>query len=196
MTAGDSLHGVVPPSPVASSGGKTVDVTQILPFALSIPPSSGTFLLKPRCKVSAVGRVRVAEPQSRVAPGQAPHCSVAHSCLFQCPYCAPGIMDLENVANRNGDPSTEQWAQPGSAGVGGAQGAGDGFAEVRVSGLVTMRIRAEEKHPGTQTCAHLTRVGDRASAAEAQTGGWEGGRRPWSLGSRGPLQSALSGFQV
>lgn len=51
--------------------------------------------------------------------------------------------------------------QPGSAGMGGAQsaGAGDVFGEVRVSGLVTMTIRAKEKHLNTQTCAHLTHVG-------------------------------------
>lgn len=43
--------------------------------------------------------------------------------------------------------------------MGGAQGGGDVFGEVRVSGLVTITIRTEEKHLGTQICAHLTRVG-------------------------------------
>lgn len=93
------------------------------------------------------------EPTERAGwlQGQALHCSVARSCLFPCPYSVPGIMDLENVGNRN--------AEPGSAGVGGAQGGGDVFGEVRVSGLVTITIRTEEKHLGTQICAHLTRVG-------------------------------------
>lgn len=39
--------------------------------------------------------------------------------------------------------------------MGGAQGRGAAFGEVRVSDLVTMRIRAE-KHLSTQTCSHLT----------------------------------------
>lgn len=43
-------------------------------------------------------------------------------------------------------------------GVGGAQGGGDVFGEVRVSGLVTMVIRTGEKHLSTQMCAHLTHV--------------------------------------
>lgn len=44
--------------------------------------------------------------------------SVAHSCLFPCPYCVPGIMDLENVGNRNTELNTElcwillEWAGP------------------------------------------------------------------------------------
>lgn len=66
--------------------------------------------------------------------------------------------------------------------MGGAQRAGDIFGEVRVSDLVTMTVKAKEKHLSTQTCSHIE--GDRASAAEAQTRGWEGGRRPWSLGSQ------------
>lgn len=40
--------------------------------------------------------------------------------------------------------------------------------------------------------------GDRASFADAQTGGWEGGRGQWLLGNQdySPLTTVLSGFQV
>lgn len=65
-------------------------------------------------------------------------------------------MDQESVGNRNAGWSTEH--SQVLLGVGGAQGGGDVFGEVRVSGLVTMTIRREEKHLSTQTCAHLTRV--------------------------------------
>lgn len=69
--------------------------------------------------------------------------------------------------------------------MGGAQGGGAVFGEVRVGDLVTLRIRAEEELLSTQTCKAtgllLLRLRQEAGK-EAR--GREGGWRPWSPGSQ------------